>query len=269
MARKIHPTAVVSPNATLPDDVEIGPHAIIDDHVAIGEQCIIHAGTLITGHTTLGRNNQIGPYASLGTPPQDIGYKGEPTRLILGDNNVVREFCTMNIASTKQDWETRVGSNNFIMEYCHVAHDCEVGSDIVMANWVGLSGHCKIEDKVWFGGMVGMHQFVTIGAYAFIGGQSGMRSDCPPYMISEGRPARVVGVNTIGLKRRGFSREAIDALRQAQRLIWRSHLTIKQAVDELAEDYDDLTPEVRYLIDSLRATHAGRQGRAREVLRQK
>ena len=269
MARKIHPTAVVSPKADLPDDVEIGPHAIIDGQVTIGERCVIHAATLITGHTTLGTDNAIGPHASIGTPPQDLGFQGEPTRLIIGDRNTIREFTTMNTGSTKYDWETRVGNDNFIMEYCHIAHDCEVGNEIVMANWVGLSGHCKIEDKVWFGGMIGMHQFVTIGAYAFIGGQTGMRADCPPFMISEGRPARVVGVNTIGLKRRGFSREAIDALKQAQRLIWRSHLTISQAVDQLAADYGGLTDEVRYLVDFLRATHAGRQGRAREILRNK
>ena len=267
MPRKIHPTAVVSPKAQLPDDIEIGPHVVIDDDVTLGEGCVILPATLITGHTTIGSGNTIGPHASLGTPPQDISYDGEPTRLIIGDGNVIREFCTMNTASTKHEWETRVGSNNFIMEYCHIGHDCDVGNDIVMANWVGLSGHCKIEDKVWFGGMVGMHQFVSIGAYAFIGGQTGCRIDCPPFMISEGRPAKVIGVNTIGLKRRGFEREAIDALRTAQRLIWRSHLTISQAVEQLAASYDDLTDEVRYLVDFLRATHAGRQGRAREALR--
>ena len=267
MARKIHPTAVVNPDARLADDVEIGPHVTIDEHVTIAQGCVIHAGSVITGHTTIGTGNTIGPCATLGTPPQDLGYKGEPTRLIIGDNNVIREYCTMNTASTKHEGVTRVGSNNFIMAYCHVAHDCEVGDDIVMANWVGMSGHCKIEDKVWFGGMVGMHQFVTVGAYSFVGGQSGLRHDCPPYMISEGRPAKVIGVNTIGLKRRGFDRDAIDALKAAQRLIWRSHLTVTQAVEQLAAEPDTLTTEVRHLIESLRHTHAGRQGRAREALR--
>jgi len=267
MPRTIHPTAAVSPKAQLPDDIEIGPHVVVDDHVAIGERCLIHAGSVLTGHTTIGSDNTIGPCATLGTPPQDLSYRGEPTRLLIGDSNVIREYCTMNTASTKHDRVTRVGSNNFIMGYCHVAHDCEVGNDIVMANWIGLSGHCKIEDKVWFGGMVGMHQFVTIGAYAFIGGQTGCRSDCPPFMISEGRPARVVGVNTIGLKRRGFERDAIDALKEAQRLIWRSHLTVTQAVDQLDTRPEGVTAEVRYLIDFLRGTHAGRQGRAREILR--
>ncbi|MFW6164257.1 MAG: acyl-ACP--UDP-N-acetylglucosamine O-acyltransferase [Planctomycetota bacterium] len=267
MARTIHPTAVVSPKANLPDDIEVGPHVVIDEHVVLGEQCVVHTGSILTGHTTIGARNEIGPYASLGTPPQDIGYDGEPTRLLIGDDNIIREFCTMNRASTKHEGETRVGSRNYIMEYCHIAHDCEVGDEVVMANWVGVSGHCKIEDKVWFGGMVGMHQFVTIGTHAFIGGQTGIRTDCPPYMVSEGRPARVIAVNTIGLKRRDFSKDAIAALRKAQRLIWRSHLTVSQAVEQLAEDYDNLTDEVRYLVDYLRATHAGRQGRAREVLR--
>ena len=267
MARNIHPTAVVDPKAQLADDVEIGPHVTIDANVTIGQDTAILTGTVVTGHTTIGAGNTIGPCAVLGSPPQDIGYKGEPTRLIVGDNNVIREYCTMNTATTKHDYETRVGSNNFMMAYCHVAHDCEVGNDIVMANWVGMSGHCKIEDKAWFGGMVGMHQFVTIGAYSFIGGQSGLRTDCPPYMISEGRPAKVLGVNTIGLKRRGFGPEAIAALKAAQRLIWRSHLTVTQAVEQLAADPDSLTPEVKHLIDSLTLTHAGRQGRAREALR--
>ena len=269
MATKIHPAALVSPKAELAADVVIGPHATIDDHVTIGPGSIINAGTIITGHTTIGAHNVIGPYAVLGTPPQDLGYKAEPTRLILGDRNVVREFVTINTASTKQEWETRIGNDNFLMAYCHVAHDCELGSDIVMANSVGISGHCKIEDKVWFGGMVGLHQFVTIGMNAFIGGLSRIVHDCPPFMITEGNPAKVRGVNVIGLRRRGYSQQAVDALKNAQRLIYRSHLTAAQAVEELAAQGNDTPPEVRYLTDFLRRMHTGRQGRAREALRRK
>ena len=269
MAPKVHPTAMVSPRAQLADDAIIGPGAIVDDHAVIGPGTELKAGSIITGHTTIGARNTFGPYAVVGTPPQDLGYKGEPTRLIIGDDKVFREYVTLNTGSTKQEWETRVGSRNFVMAYCHIGHDCEVGSDIVMANSIGFSGHCRIEDKVWFGGMVGLHQFVTIGTHAFIGGLSRIVHDCPPFMITEGNPARVRGVNSIGLKRRGFASETIEALKEAHRLIYRSHLTAAQAVDQLAACTAGVPPEVRYLVDFLRQMFAGRQGRAREALRKK
>lgn len=267
MARAIHPTAIVSPKADLADDVEVGPHVNIGDHVTIGPGTVLKTGTIITGHTTIGARNLVGPYAVVGTPPQDLGYRDEPTRVEVGDENIIREFVTINAGSTKQEWLTRVGNRVFLMAYCHVAHDCEVGDEVVMANSVGLSGHCKVEDKVWFGGMVGVHQFVTIGTHAFVGGLSGVAHDCPPYMISEGKPAKVRGVNVIGLRRRGFSRDRIDALKQAQRLIYRSHLTAIQAIEHLAANKEALTPEVERLVEFIRKMHAGRQGRAREALR--
>ncbi len=269
MPTSIHPTAVVSPKAELAEGVVVGPFATVDDHVSIGPGTVLKAGTIITGHTAIGARNTIGPYAVIGGPPQDLGYKAEPTRVEVGDDNILREYVTINTASTKQDLVTRVGSRNFLMAYCHVAHDCEFGSDIVMANYVGLSGHCKVEDKAWFGGMTGLHQFVTVGTHAFVGGGSRIVHDCPPYMITEGSPAKVRGVNTIGLKRRGFSPEAVEALKDAQRLIYRSHLTAAQAVDQLAASPQALTPEVSRLIEFLRAMFAGRQGRAREAFRQK
>jgi len=269
MAPTIHPTAIVSPRAELADDVVVGPYATVDAGVAIGQGTELKTGTVVTGRTTIGARNVIGPFAVIGGPPQDLAYEGEPTRVEIGDDNNFREYVTINAASTKQEWVTRVGSRNFLMAYCHVAHDCELGNDIVMANYVGFSGHCKVEDKAWFGGMVGLHQFVTVGTHAFIGGGSRIVHDCPPYMITEGSPAKVRGVNTIGLKRRGFSPEAIEALKEAQRLIYRSHLTAAQAVEQLMASPDQLTPEVRYLIEFLRQMHAGRQGRAREAMRRK
>jgi UDP-N-acetylglucosamine acyltransferase len=269
MAHQIHPTAIVEPGAELASNVVIGPHVVVGAHVTIGEGTTVHAGSLITGHTTIGARNAIGPHAILGTPPQDLGYTDEPTRLLIGDGNVIREFVTMNTGSLKHDWETRVGNGNFLMAYCHIGHDCEVGNEIVMANSVGISGHCKIEDRAWFGGMAGLHQFVTIGTHAFIGGASRIVHDCPPYMITEGNPAKVRGVNTIGLKRRGFSTQAIDALKEAQRLVYRSHLTAAQAVWQLASRPEGVAEEVAYLIEFLRATFAGRQGRAREAMRRR
>ncbi|MBL7222305.1 MAG: acyl-ACP--UDP-N-acetylglucosamine O-acyltransferase [Candidatus Brocadiae bacterium] len=268
MPRDIHPSAIVSPKAELADDVVVGPHAIIDDHVTLGAGCIIKAGSHITGHTTLGTGNVIGPHAVLGTPPQDLGYCDEPTRLVLGNDNVMREFVSINVGTTKQDKVTTIGSDNFLMAYCHVGHDCEIGNGIVMANMVGISGHCKVEDKVWFGGMVGLHQFVTIGTHAFIGGLSRIVHDCPPYMVTEGNPAKVRGTNVIGLRRRGFPPETIDALKDAQRLIYRSHLTASQAIDQIAATWDPVPDEVSSLMEFLRRMHLDRQARWREsVLR--
>jgi len=269
MAITIHPTAIVDPKATLADGVIIGAHSTVDANVIIGADTEIKAGCTITGHTTLGERNAIGPRAVLGTPPQDLGYNGEDTRLVVGDDNTIREFVSINTASTKHDWVTEVGSGNFIMAYCHIGHDCKVGSEIVMANSVGFSGHCRIDDKVGFGGMVGLHQFCSVGTHAFIGGLSRIVHDCPPYMVTEGNPAKVRGVNSIGLRRRGFANDAIDALRKAQRLIWRSHLTAAQAMASLESKRDTLTPEVLSLLDFLRDTHAGRQGRGREAMRSK
>lgn len=269
MAPAIHPAAIVSPTARLADDVVVEPFATVDAHVTLGPGTVVRTASLVTGHTTLGARNVVGPHAVLGTPPQDLGYHGEPTRLEIGDDNVFREFVTINTASTKQEWVTRVGSRNFLMAYCHVGHDCEIGDDIVMANSVGFSGHCCIEDKVWFGGMVGLHQFVTIGTHAFIGGLSRIVHDCPPYMITEGNPAKVRGVNVIGLRRRGIAAATIDALKTAQRLIYRSHLTAAQAIDEIAEEWDNVPPEVNALIEFLRRMHCERQGRHRESLRRK
>jgi len=269
MATSIHPSAIVSPSAQLAADVAIGPFACVGEHVSIGPGTVLKTGTIVTGHTTIGARNTIGPYAVIGTGPQDLGYRGEGTRVVVGDDNTLREYVTVNAASTKQEWVTRVGSRNFLMAYCHVAHDCEVGSDIVMANYVGISGHCKVEDKAWFGGMTGLHQFVTVGTHSFIGGGSRIVHDCPPYMITEGSPAKVRGVNTIGLKRRGFPPEVVEALKEAQRLIYRSHLTSAQAVEEIEATASDRPAEVRHLLEFLRQMHAGRQGRAREALRRK
>ncbi len=269
MATTIHSTAQVHPKAQLADGVAVGPFACVGEHVTVGPGSAILAGTILTGHTAIGARNTIGPYAVIGTGPQDLGYHAEATRVEIGDDNVLREYVTVNAASTKQDWVTRVGSRNFLMAYCHVAHDCEVGSDIVMANYVGLSGHCKVEDKAWFGGMTGLHQFVTVGTHSFIGGGSRIVHDCPPYMITEGSPAKVRGVNTIGLRRRGFSPDVVEALKEAQRLIYRSHLTAAQAVEQLEAATSTLPQEVRHLLDFLRQMHAGRQGRAREALRRK
>jgi UDP-N-acetylglucosamine acyltransferase len=268
MPPQIHPTAIVSPQAQLADDVLVGPYATIDEHVALGPGTEVLTGSIVTGHTTLGARNRVGPYAVLGGPPQDLTYRGEPTRLVIGDGNVFREFVTINTGSTKQELVTTVGSDNFLMAYCHIGHDCELGSGIVMANDVGVSGHCKIEDKVWFGGMVGLHQFVTIGTHAFIGGGSRIVHDCPPYMVIEGDPAKVRGTNIIGLRRRGFPPETVDALKDAQRLIYRSHLTAAQAIDQILATWERIPDEVKYLLEFLRRMQADRQGRWREsVLR--
>jgi UDP-N-acetylglucosamine acyltransferase len=264
---QIHPTAIVSPKAELADDVVVGPYATIEEHVTIGPGTVIKTGCHLTGYTTIGARNQIGPHAVLGTPPQDITYRGEVTRLVIGDDNILREFVSAHCGSTKQDLVTAIGNQNFLMAYCHIGHDCELGNGIVMANMVGLSGHCRVEDMVWFGGMTGIHQFITIGKYAFVGGMSGVVHDCPPFMVSEGRPAKVRGLNSIGLRRRGFASEAIESLKEAQRLIYRSHLTASQAMDQITTTWPEIPAEVSYLLTFLRRSHAERQGRMREILR--
>ncbi len=269
MPPDIHPAAHVSPKANLADDVVVGPQCTVDEHVTIGSGTVLHTGTLVTGHTTIGSGNALGPYAIIGTPPQDLGYQGEPTRVEIGNDNTLREYVTVNCGSTKEEGVTRIGDENFLMAYCHVGHDCKLGSGIVMANSIGLSGHCKIEDRVWFGGMVGLHQFVTIGTLAFIGGLSRIVHDCPPFMVTEGNPAKVRGTNVIGLRRRGFASQTIDALKDAQRLIYRSHLTASQAIDQIAATWEHVPAEVNYLMDFLRRMHADRQGRWRESVYRK
>lgn len=263
---KIHPTAIVDPKAQVADDVTIGPYCVIGPNVTIGDGCELLSHVTITGHTVMGKGNRVFSFACLGGEPQDNSYHGEETYLKIGDNNVFRESVTVNCGTTKQRRTTEIGNNNLIMAYCHIAHDCLLGNGIVMANGVQVGGHVIIEDFVTFGGLVAVHHFVTIGRLAFISGTTGATQDAPPFMTTDGRPARVKGVNTVGLKRRGFSPQQIDALKDAYKLIYRSQYTRLAAV-EMLERRADTTAEVRLVAQCLRNMEKGRQGRALEAFR--
>jgi len=263
----IHPTAIVDKHAQLDTGVSVGPFTVIGPKVAIGKDTQIAGHATITGKTTIGRRNRIYPYAFIGTDPQDINYRGEDTRLVIGDDNIIREYVTISVATTKYDWITRVGNGNMLMSYCHVAHDCEIGNATICANCLNMSGHVKIEDGAAIGGIVGIHQFVTIGKYAFIGGLSRITQDVPPFLITEGNHAKVRGVNTVGMRRNNIDEKSIAAVEETFKALYvADNGVFSQRLDEL-EKRADLTPDVRYLVQFQRNSINGVQGRAREIIR--
>ena len=221
MSTKIHPTAVVSPKAELGDNVEIGPHCVVGDHVTIGDGTLIGAQVVINGHTTLGKDNVIHGLASLGGAPQDLSYSGEDTRLELGDRNTVREFVTINRGTVKGGGVTRVADDCLMMACCHIAHDCEIKSGVILANNVLLAGHVLVGERANVSGSSAAQHFVTIGAYAYVGGLTRMAQDVPPFMILEGHPSKVRGANVIGMRRAGMSEDEIKVVRAAYKAIWR------------------------------------------------
>jgi UDP-N-acetylglucosamine acyltransferase len=262
----IHPTAIVHPNARLADTCAIGPYCVIGENVSIGENTEVGHGCHFTGKVAIGNDNRFYPYCCLGTPPQDIGYKGEIFEVRIGDKNILREVCTVHMGTAKEKGLTAIGNGNYLMAYVHIGHDSIVGNQCVFVNNVGVSGHSHIEDHAILSGLTGLHHFVTVGQYAFIGGMSRIIHDAPPYMMTEGNPSRVHRVNIVGLQRHGFSDEGIQALRSAHRILYRSKLTRAEAF-KILEGGEGPTPEVRYLIDFLKRQVAGRQGRQREILR--
>jgi len=253
---KIHSTAVVSPRAELGSGVEIGPYSVIGDTVIIGCDTVIGAHITIEGHTQIGERNRIYPFTSIGTPPQDIGYEGEDTSLIIGNDNIIREYVTINRATTKEDWKTVIGSHNYIMAYAHIAHDCLLGDRVIMSNLATLGGHTTVGDYAVLGGLAAVHQFVRIGCYAFIGGGSGIDKDVPPFMITSGPRASLYGVNGKGLSRTGFSQETIDGLKRAYRIIWREKRRLSEAVEKVRREIDSF-PELETLLGFLEGSKRG------------
>ncbi len=234
MAR-VHPTALVDPAAELADDVEIGPYAIVGPKVRIGAGSSIGAHAVISGRTTLGRENRVFPHAALGGVPQDKKYRGEDTELVIGDGNTIREFCTFNVGTADGGGVTRIGSDNWVMAYAHVAHDCRIGDHCVIANAVTFAGHVEVGDWVVLGGLTGVHQFVRIGSHAMAGGGTILLQDLPPFVICNGNPAAAHGLNSEGLKRRGFTAEAIATLRRAYKALYKEGLTVAEACERLAQ----------------------------------
>lgn len=229
----IHPTAIVDPAADLHPSVEIGPFAIVGPYVTLGEGCRLHAFAQVLGHTVCGRNNTIHSHAVLGGPPQDKKYAGEPTRLELGDGNTIRECVTINTGTSQDQGVTRIGNDNWIMAYVHIAHDCQVGSHTIMANGTQLAGHVQVGDWVILGGLTGVHQFVRIGAHAMTGAGTTLLQDLPPYVMSSGNPASAHGLNSEGLRRRGFSSDTLSRLKKAYRILYKSGYTLSEAAESL------------------------------------
>ena len=250
MAASIHPTAVIAADAELGDGVEVGAYTVIGPGVVIGANTRIGPHALIQGPTRIGADNQIFQFASVGSAPQDKKYKGEPTRLEIGDRNVVRECVTLNRGTTKDQGVTVIGSDNLFMAYAHVAHDCLVGSNCVLANSATLGGHVHLGDWVIMGGFSGVHQFCKVGAHAFIANNAAVTRDVPPYVMAVGQPAAAHSVNAEGLKRRGFTPEQIRNLRSAFRLLYRSGLKLSDAAAQLAALVEE-QPEVRAIVEFL------------------
>ena len=253
---EIHPSAVVSPGAELGPGVKVGPYSIIGGHVTIGRDTEIAAHVAIEGHTRIGERNKIYPFASIGTPPQDTGYKGEDTRLTLGNDNVVREYVTINRATTKEEWETVIGSNNYLMAYAHVAHDCRLANWVILINGATLGGHTQIGEYAILGAFLAVQQFVRIGAHAFLGAKSGIDRDVPPFVITAGPRAKLYGINQKGLLRRGFSQDTIDVLKKAYSIIFRENKRLKDGMAQVRRDLEPI-PELEMLLNFLAESKRG------------
>lgn len=252
----IHPTALVDDSARLADDAEVGAYTVIGPGVEIASGCVIDHHVNIERDTSIGEGTRIWPMASVGSDPQDLKYKGEQTRLEIGARVRIREFATVNRGSGDGGGVTRVGDDCLLMAYSHVAHDCQLGRRVIMANAVNLAGHVIIEDFASLGGMVAVHQFVHIGSHCFVGGLSGVAQDLPPFTLCEGARAKTHGLNTIGLKRAGFTNETLEALKKAYRIIFRSTTPLRKAIAQAREEAPDL-PEVAHFLEFIEASQRG------------
>jgi UDP-N-acetylglucosamine acyltransferase len=250
MAGNIHSTAVIAPDAALGDDVEVGAYAVIGAGVQVGDRTRIGPHVVIEGPTRLGADNHVFPYASIGSAPQDKKYKGEPTRLEIGDRNVIRECVTLNRGTVQDQGVTRIGDDNLFMAYAHVAHDCVIANHCILANNATLGGHVHLADWVIMGGLSGVHQFCKVGAHAFIANNAAVTRDVPPYVMAVGQPAAAHSVNAEGLKRRGFTAEQVRNIRNAFRLLYRSGLKLADAETQLAA-LAQQQPELRLLAEFL------------------
>ncbi|MBA4150425.1 MAG: acyl-ACP--UDP-N-acetylglucosamine O-acyltransferase [Verrucomicrobia bacterium] len=251
----IHQTAVIHPKAQIGADCQIGPFCVIGEHVVLGERCNVHSHVVIDGHTTLGNDNEIYPFASIGLKSQDLKWKGGITRTQIGDRNTFRENVTIHSA-TSDGAVTRVGSHNHILAYCHIAHDCTVGNHVIMSNVGTLAGHVIVEDYAIVGGLAAIHQFCRIGRMSIIGGCSKVVQDVPPFMLADGNPAETRTVNKVGLERNGVSEEAQAALRSAYKILFREGLTIPNALARIEKKLPQV-PEILHLVQFVRTSERG------------
>ena len=254
---QIHSTAIVHPKASLADDVEVGPFCLIGEHVTIGKGTRLLSHVSVDGWTEIGERNELHPFASIGGPPQHLGYKGEPTKVIIGDDNILREYVTVNRATVQGGGKTTIGSKNFLMAYVHVAHDCHLGSHLILANAASLAGHITIGDHAIIGGLTGIHQHVRVGSYSMVGGCCGIVQDLPPFMrAAGGYRARMYGLNSVGLRRQGFSPDRISVLKRAYDMLFRSGHRIAEAA-RLAKAEFGHQPDVMTVLGFLEGTKRG------------
>ena len=251
----IHPTAIVDPNAKIGENVKIGPYSVVGPEVSIGNGTVIESHVVIEGETIIGENNYIFSFVSIGKVPQDLKFNGEKTRVIIGNNNKIREFVTIH-RGTIDKYETRIGNDTLVMAYVHIAHDCIIGDHCVLANAATFAGHVEVEDWAVVGGLTAIHQFTRVGRHAMIGGCSAVNQDVVPYMLSEGNKARAVYINIVGLKRRGFSEEQIKTLRDVYKIIFKKKLKLEKALQILEKDYKD-NEDVVKLVEFIRKSKRG------------
>ncbi len=250
----IDPTAVIHPKAEIEPGVAVGPYAVVGEHLKIGKGTTIGAHAVLSGWTEIGEECRIFPFASIGEPPQDLRYRDEETRLIIGRNNVIREFVTIHRGTPKGRGETVIGDDGYFMAYVHIAHDCVIGDRVVMANNASLAGHITIGEGAIVGGLTGIHQFVRIGRFAMVGGCSGISQDVPPFILASGARAGIVGLNLVGLKRQGFSDERITILKQCYKILFRSKLTLRAALERLRLSP---SPDVREMVEFIEGSQRG------------
>lgn len=253
---EIHPSAVIHPGAEIGKEVKIGPYTVVGEHVRIGDRTVIESHVVIDGWTEIGTDCKIYPFSTIGTPPQDLSYKGEETRVSIGDYNIIRECTTIHRGTKKGNGITVVGSYNYIMAYAHIAHDCIIGNHIIMANAASLGGHITVEDFAVIGGLTGIHQFVRIGMYAMVGACSAVSLDVPPFVRAVGNRAQLYGLNITGLKRHGFSHERIEDIKKAYNILFRLKLPLKEALKRLEEELSG-SEDVKKMIEFIKGTKRG------------
>jgi UDP-N-acetylglucosamine acyltransferase len=251
----IHPTAIIDPLATIGTDCQIGPYCIIGPQVVLGERNHLVSNVIIGKNTTIGTDNKIYAYAVLGTDPQDLKFGGEETKLVIGSHNTIREFVTIN-RSNQMEESTVVGDNNLFMEYVHIAHNCQIGNHVIIANAVNMAGHVHIHDWAVIGGIVGIHQFVHIGTHSFVGGASAIKKDIAPYTRGQGNPYETVGLNSVGLLRKGFSSDTVAGIKKVYKLFYESNLNTTQAVTAV-EQLGELSPEQQLFVDFVKNCDRG------------
>lgn len=252
----IHPTAIITPGARLAENVSVGPYTVIGEHVVIGAGTRVAGHVVIEGWTEIGRDNQIFQFSSIGAAPQDLKYAGQETYLKIGDRNRIREFTTLNRGTAEGGGVTSIGHDNLFMAYSHVAHDCMVRDQVILANGATLAGHVEVETAAILGGLSAVHQFTRIGCHAMISGGSMVNQDIPPYTVAQGDRAKTVGLNLIGLKRRGFSEETVRGIKKAYRMIFRSGLRLEEALQKVNDEIDG-SPELDHFINFIRDSQRG------------